>query len=490
MNVDITTTNEEKDNKIYITETILRDAQQSKAATRMRMEDMLPALELMDDIGYWSVECWGGATFDSCMRFLDEDPWDRLRTIKKHMPKTRLQMLLRGQNLLGYRHYSDDVVEAFVKKSIENGIDVVRMFDALNDLKNLETSARACKEYGGWCEMGISYTTSPIHNEKYFVDLAKSMEDMGADSICIKDMSNLLLPQATYTLVKGIKEKVSIPIHVHTHNTCGTGEMDYMLAAQAGASIIDTAISPMSNGTSQPATETMVAGFQGTSWDTGLDLQALSRIADHFRQLSERYIDEGLMNAKVLSVNTDALRYQVPGGMLSNLVSQLQQANKLDRFYDVLDEVPRVRRDFGYPPLVTPSSQIVGTQAVMNILTGERYKMTPKESKDIVRGAYGELPGEVNEEVQKKIIGDLPIVTGRPADLLEPELPAKKAEMEAKGIGNGSEEDLLSYTLFPQVAVKFLQQRDETHKSDQNIGEEADSGDGSVRVLYVQDMTI
>lgn len=464
---------------LYITDTILRDAHQSQAATRMRIEDMLPELERIDKMGYWSVECWGGATFDACMRFLNEDPWERLRTLKKHMPNTKLQMLLRGQNLLGYKHYADDVVDMFVKKSIENGIDVIRIFDALNDTRNMEQAMKSCKKYGGICEAAISYTVSPVHNEEYFIEMAKNLEKMGADVICIKDMANLLLPYNAYSLVKKLKESVNVPIHLHTHNTTGTGDMTYLMAAQAGVDIVDTALSPFANGTSQPSTEALVATLQGTERDTGLDLMKLSEIAAHFRKVADRMKAEGILDPKVLNVDTKTLIYQVPGGMLSNLLSQLKQANAEDKYYDVLAEVPRVREDFGYPPLVTPTSQIVGTQAVLNVLSGERYKMVPKESKGLLAGEYGRLPGKVNEEVRKKAIGDKKVITCRPADLIRPELAEYAKEMKAKGIGK-SEEDVLSYALFPQVAEKFFAVRD---------GKDSDD-DGAVRELIVEDVSV
>ena len=443
-------------NPVKITDTILRDAHQSQAATRMRLEDMLPACKLLDSMGYWSLECWGGATFDACMRFLNEDPWERLRALKKAMPKTKLQMLLRGQNLLGYKHYADDVVDAFCKKSIENGIDVVRIFDALNDPRNMERAMKAVKEYGGVCEAAISYTTSPVHSEEYFVKLACQLEEMGADVICIKDMANLLLPYDAYSLVKKLKENVSAPIHLHTHNTTGTGAMTYLLAAQAGVDIIDTALSPLANGTSQPPTESMVAALKGTERDTGLDLEKLSMTASHFRVVAARLKEEGILNPKVLNVDPNTLLYQVPGGMLSNLINQLKEAHAEDRYYDVLEEVPRVRKDFGYPPLVTPTSQIVGTQAVLNVLSGERYKMITKESKGLLRGEYGHLPGQVNAEVCKKAIGTDEIITCRPADLIPPEMD--KYREETKDIAT-CEEDVLSYALFPQVAPKFFAMR-------------------------------
>lgn len=464
-----------KKNPLQITDTILRDAHQSQAATRMRLEDMLPACEILDSIGFWSLECWGGATFDSCMRFLNEDPWERLRALKKAMPNTKLQMLLRGQNLLGYKHYADDVVDKFVEKSITNGVDVVRIFDALNDPRNMERSIKAVKEYGGICETAFSYTSSPVHNEDYFVKLSCELEKMGADVICIKDMANLLLPYDAYSLIKKLKENVSVPIHLHTHNTTGTGAMVYLKACEAGVDIIDTALSPLAGGTSQPATESLVATLQGTDRDTGLDLGKLNEAAVHFRKVATRLKEEGVLNPKVLNTDPNTLLYQVPGGMLSNLLNQLKEANAEDKYYDVLAEVPRVREDFGYPPLVTPTSQIVGTQAVLNVLSGERYKMVTKESKGLLRGEYGRLPGEVNEEVRKKAIGDDEVITCRPADLLEPEL--EKYTEETKDIAR-SEEDVLSYALFPQVAPKFFEAR-----------KEAEEGP-KARVLKVEDLSI
>ena len=464
--------------KLYITDTILRDAHQSQAATRMRIEDMVPALERLDKIGYWSVECWGGATFDSCMRFLNEDPWERLRTIKKYMPNTKLQMLLRGQNLLGYKHYADDVVEAFVAKSIENGINVIRIFDALNDVRNLEQAIKSSKKYGGISEVALSYTQSPVHNEEYFVKLAKDLENLGADVICIKDMANLLLPYDAYSLVKKLKENVKLPIHLHTHNTTGTGDMTYLMAAQAGVDIVDCALSPFANGTANPSTEALVATLKGTERDTGLDIEKLCDVASHFRTVADKMKAEGTLDPKVLNVDAKTLIYQVPGGMLSNTISQLKQAGAEDKYYEVLEEVPRVRKDFGYPPLVTPTSQIVGTQAVLNVISGERYKMIPKESKGLLRGEYGKLPAPVNEEVRKKAIGNDEVITCRPADLLKPELEGYAKEMKEKGIGK-SKEDVLSYALFPQVAEKFFAVRD-AEPADEN----------AVRNLIVEDLSI
>lgn len=442
--------------KVLITDTILRDAHQSQAATRMRTEDMLPACEKLDKVGYYSLECWGGATFDSCLRFLNEDPWVRLRKLKEALPKTKLQMLFRGQNILGYKHYADDVVDEFVKLSIKNGIEIIRIFDALNDTRNLEAAIKATRKYKGICEPAMSYTKSPVHTEDYFVELAIALEKMGADQICVKDMANLLLPYEAYNLVKKLKQAVKVPIHMHTHNTSGTGDMVYLKAIEAGADIVDTALSPMGNGTAQPATEPLVATLRGTERDSGLDLKLLSDIAVHFRGVSEKLQKEGFLDAKVLQVDINTLLYQVPGGMLSNLISQLKQAGKSDQLYEVLAEVPRVREDFGYPPLVTPTSQIVGTQAVMNVLAGERYKMNPKESQALMRGEYGRLPAKVNEDVRKKVIGDAEVITCRPADNLKPELAAYRKEIEQ---WMEQPEDVLSYALFPQVATKFFEYR-------------------------------
>ena len=466
---------------VKIVETVLRDGHQSIAATRMRIVDMLPVLEKIDNAGYHAVEAWGGATFDSCLRFLHEDPWQRLRLLKKNLPHTPIQMLLRGQNVLGYTNLADDVVSEFVKRSVDNGVSIIRIFDALNDTRNLETAMRATKEAGGHAQGCIVYTISPYHKDENFVQLGKELVQMGADSICIKDMANLLLPYKAYSLVKKLKENVNVPIHLHTHNTTGTGDMTYLMAAQAGVDIVDTALSPLANGTSQPSTEALVATLQGTPRDTGLDLMKLSEIAAHFRKVADKLKAEGILDPKVLNVDTKTLIYQVPGGMLSNLLSQLKQANAEDKYYDVLAEVPRVREDFGYPPLVTPTSQIVGTQAVLNVLSGERYKMITKESKGLLRGEYGRLPGKVNEEVRKKAIGDDKVITCRPADLLKPELTDYAKEMRDKGIGK-SEEDVLSYALFPQVAEKFFAVRDK--KTPSNIDE------NGVRQLVVEDLSV
>ncbi len=447
--------------KILITETILRDAHQSQAATRMKTSEMLPILDKIDKVGYFSVECWGGATFDSCLRFLNEDPWDRLKALKEGLPNTKLQMLLRGQNLLGYKHYADDVVDLFVKKSLENGIDIIRIFDALNDIRNLEQAIKSTKKYGGLCEAALSFTTSPVHNIDYFVDMSKKLENMGADILCIKDMANLLLPFDAYELVKAIKSTVKIPVHLHTHNTSGTGDMTYFKAIEAGVDIIDTALSPLGNGTSQPATEPMVAALKGTKYDTGLDLTLLSDIASYFSGVAERLKSDGFLNSKVLKVDVNALIYQVPGGMLSNLINQLKEQGASDKYAQVLEEVPRVRKDFGYPPLVTPTSQIVGTQAVFNVVTGERYKMVTKESKALLRGEYGQLPAEPDKDVVKKCIGDDEIITVRPADLLKPEYESFKKEMQKYYT---KEEDVLSYCMFPQVSEKYFIWRENQHK--------------------------
>jgi len=442
--------------KVRITETVLRDAHQSLIATRMTIDEMLPILDKLDKVGYSALECWGGATFDACLRFLNEDPWERLRTIRKHVKNTKLQMLLRGQNLLGYKHYADDVVEYFVQKAIANGIDVIRIFDALNDPRNIKTAIKACKKEGGHAQAAVSYTISPVHDLDYFVKLAKQLVDMGADSICIKDMAGLLVPYAAYDLVKALKQSIKVPIELHTHYTSGVASMTYLKAIEAGCDIVDCAISPLSMGTSQPPTEPLVATLKDTPYDTGLDIGLLSEIADYFRPIKEKYVQNGLLDQKVMGVDVNALIYQVPGGMLSNLVSQLKQANKLDLYEEVLKEVPRVREDFGYPPLVTPTSQIVGTQAVMNVIAGERYKMVPKESKALVKGEYGKTPAPIPEEITKKILKDEKPITCRPADLIEPELEKIKSEMKQY---MEQDEDVLSYALFPQVAEKFFKFR-------------------------------
>mgnify|MGYP001234867627 FL=1 len=441
---------------IKICDCTLRDGQQSLIATRMRIEDMLPILSKMDEIGFGAMEVWGGATFDSCLRFLKEDPWERLRKFRSVLKNTKLQMLLRGQNILGYKHYADDVVESFVRKSIENGIDIIRIFDALNDARNLETAVKATKAENAHAQLAISYTLSDVHTLEYYVDLAKRYEKLGADSICIKDMAGLLLPKPAYDLVKAIKEEVNVPIEVHSHYTSGVASMTYLKAIEAGADIIDTDMSPLSMGTAQPATEVMVAALQGTDYDTNLNLSSLKEITDYFKPIREEDIKSGLLNTKMLGVDISTLIYQVPGGMLSNLVSQLKNANAEDKYDAVLAEIPKVRADLGYPPLVTPSSQIVGTQAVLNVLMGERYKMVPKETKDIVRGMYGQTPVPISEEIRKKIIGDEEPITCRPADLIEPEMAKFEAEMKDYKL---QEEDVLSYALFPQQAMDYFKFR-------------------------------
>ncbi len=443
--------------KVLITDTILRDAHQSQAATRMRLDEMLPACEILDSIGYFSLECWGGATFDSCLRYLHEDPWERLRKLRKALPNTKLQMLLRGQNILGYKHYADDVVDYFVKKSIDNGIDIIRTFDALNDLRNMETAVKATKQYGGTAEVAMSYTISPVHTEAYFVELAKKIEDMGADIICIKDMANLLLPYAAYSLITKLKANTKLPIVLHTHDTTGTGAMTLLKAVEAGVDVVDTALSPLGGGTSQPTTESLVATLQGTEYDTGLDVRKLTKAAAHFKKVAQRLTDDGWRDPeKVLSTNVNTLMYQVPGGMLSNLIGQLKQAGKIEKYDEVLAEVPKVRKDFGYPPLVTPTSQIVGTQAVWNIISGKRYQTVTKESKALLAGEYGRLPGPVDPELRKALIGDMPVIDHRPADDIPPELDKYRQET-AKWIQQ--DEDVLSYALFPQVATKFFEWR-------------------------------
>ena len=455
---------------VKITDTILRDAHQSLIATRMKTEEMIPILEKLDQVGYHSIECWGGATFDASLRFLKEDPWDRLKTIRKGIKNTKLQMLLRGQNLLGYKHYADDVVEYFVQKAIANGIDIVRIFDALNDLRNLETALKATKKEKGHAQVAIAYTLSDIHTVDYFTKLAIEAENMGADSICIKDMAGLLVPYTATDLVKSFKENVKVPIHIHTHYTSGVASMTYLKAVEAGVDVIDTAVSPFSMGTAQPATEVMVEVFKGTEYDPGLDQKLLAEIADYFRPFRDNALDIGLLNPKVLGVDIKTLLYQVPGGMLSNLVSQLQAQNAEDKFYDVLEEIPRVRADFGYPPLVTPSSQIVGTQAVFNVLGKERYKMVTKESKSLVRGEYGKTPIPISEEVRKKIIGDEKPIICRPADMISPELAEIESQMK---MYKKKDEDVLSYALFPQVAMEYFKYREAQETSiDPNLANE------------------
>lgn len=442
-------------NKLKIMETAIRDGQQSLIATRMPITDMEPILSTMDSAGYDAIECWGGATFDSCIRFLDEDPWQRLRTFREMMPNTDLQMLLRGQNLLGYRHYADDLVDEFVKKSIENGIDRLRIFDALNDLRNVRAAVEAAKKYGAHVQLGMSYTIGEPYTLEYWEKLARAMEDMGADSICVKDMAGLMVPAAATELISMLKDKVSVPIHLHSHCTSGTAPMTYYAAVQAGVDGLDTAISPFSGGTSQPATEVMVETFRGSDRDTGINLEVLEKIADHFNVVKNRALESGLMSTKVLATDIKTLIYQVPGGMLSNLISQLKDQNAEDKYMDVLREIPRVRNDLGMPPLVTPSSQIVGTQAVLNILAGERYAMLSKETRELLLGKYGATTLPIDPELLKKVDAD-EIITCRPADLLEPELPGIEEEIKEYMI---QEEDILTYGLYDKVAMEFFKRR-------------------------------
>ncbi|MBE6662372.1 MAG: oxaloacetate decarboxylase subunit alpha [Ruminococcaceae bacterium] len=464
--------------QVKITETVLRDSHQSLIATRMTTEEMLPILEKLDGIGYHSLEAWGGATFDACMRFLNEDPWERLRKFRDKVKNTKLQMLFRGQNILGYRHYSDDVVEYFVQKSIANGIDILRIFDALNDTRNLRTAINATKKEGGHVQAAFSYTTGEVYTLDYYAKYAKELEEMGADSICIKDMAGLLKPYDAYELVKALKETVKLPIQLHTHYTAGLASMTLLKAIEAGVDVVDTAISPMAMGTSQPATETIVATLAGTPYDTGIDLSKLDEITKYFTPLREKYLAEGLLNPKALKVDVNALLYQVPGGMLSNLMSQLKQAGKEDKLTEVLEEVPRVRADVGYPPLVTPSSQIVGTQAVYNVILGERYKMATKEFKGIVKGEYGKTPVEIDPDFVKKIIGDEPRITSRPADALKPELEELRAKIPQGLIEQ--DEDVLSYALFEQVALKFFE-----YRKAQKYGLDGDNADAALGVHSV-----
>lgn len=459
--------------KVKITETVLRDGHQSLIATRMTTEEMLPILETMDNAGYHALEMWGGATYDSCLRFLDEDPWERLRAIRKRVKNTKLQMLLRGQNLLGYKHYADDVVDEFVDRAISNGMDIIRTFDALNDTRNLESSIKAIKKYGGHAQGCVSYTISPIHTNGTFVKLGKELQDMGCDSFCIKDMAGLLTPKNTYDLVSAIKKELSIPVELHTHATSGLGSMTYLKAAEAGVDIIDTAISPFSGGTSQPPTEPLAATLEEAGFEPGLNMDALNEIAEYFRPIREKYIANGLMDPKLMGVDINTLIYQVPGGMLSNLVKQLKEANAMDKYEEVLKEVPRVREDFGYPPLVTPSSQIVGTQSVLNVLTGERYKMVPNEARNIVKGMYGRTTVPIKEELVKKILGNEEQVTCRPADLLEPELEQAKRDCAQY---YQQPEDVLTQAFFPKVAEDFFKRRiEKQEKLDLSLLDEENS---------------
>jgi len=439
--------------KVRITDLTLRDAHQSLLATRMRTRDMLPILEQLDSVGFFSLEVWGGATFDSCIRYLNEDPWERIRSIKRGLENTPTQMLLRGQNIVGYKHYPDDIVEKFVVLAVKNGVDIFRIFDAMNDLRNMELSIRVAKREGAHVQGAISYTTSPVHTLDTFAEMAIKLEELDCDSICIKDMSGIITPKDAYDLIKRLKKTVSIPIDLHSHCTSGMALMTYQAACDAGVDILDCVFSPLSQGTSFPPVETVVAALRGTGCDTGLDLEALTTITPYFADIRKKYAS--ILNPVSERVDVNVLRYQVPGGMLSNLVSQLKEQGALDKFEEVLKETPKVRKDLGYPPLVTPTSQVVGTQAVMNVLTGERYKVIPNEVKEYVKGMYGRVPGEIDEKLKKKILGDEKPITVRPADLLEPQLKFFAKEAETMGLMN-SEEDLLTYAIFPAIAVKFL----------------------------------
>ncbi|WP_277218105.1 oxaloacetate decarboxylase subunit alpha [Peptoniphilus vaginalis] len=439
--------------KIEFVDTILRDAHQSLMATRMTYKDMEPALDRLDEVGYKAIECWGGATFDSCIRFLDEDPWERLRKIKSHFKNTKTQMLLRGQNLLGYKNYPDDIVEKFVELSVKNGIDIIRIFDALNDLRNIETSLKATKKAGAEAQVAICYTTSEVHTIEYFTDLAAKIQEMGADSIAIKDMAGILTPPVSRDLVRSMRKVIDIPIELHTHETTGCGSMTYLKGIEEGADIIDTAISPFSGGTSQPPTETLAIVLKEAGYDVNLNLDILNELAPYFQEVKNKYLNNGTMRVKMLTVDPKGLIYQVPGGMLSNLSSQLSAAKQDHLFDKVLAEVPNVRRDMGFPPLVTPMSQMVGTQASFNVMTGKRYKMVPNEIKDYLKGLYGKTPVEVDEAFRKSIIGDAEVITDRPANHLEPAFAKYKAEI---GDLARCDEDVLTYALFPQVAKDFL----------------------------------
>ncbi len=441
---------------VKVVETALRDGHQSLFATRMTTEEVLLALKELDKVGYHAIEIWGGATFDACLRFLNEDPWERLRAAKKVCKHTKLQMLFRGQNILGYRHYADDVVEKFVQKSIQNGIDIIRIFDALNDVRNLECAVRATKKYGGECQIALSYTTSPVHTVAYYVELAKKIEALGADSICIKDMAGVLLPMDAYELISALKKNTKLPIELHSHCTGGLCEMTYLKAIEAGVDIVDCALSPLSGGTSQPCTESLNFALHGTEYDPCLNVEMLNAAAAKMQSVRQKYLTNGLLSPKVLSVNANIIKYQVPGGMLSNLINQLKQQGASDRLDEVLAEVPTVRKDLGYPPLVTPLSQMVGTQAVFNVLLGERYKNVPKEILEYLHGRYGASPAPVDDEVRRKIIGDDPVITYRPADDLKPEFQELKKKY--KGLAR-SDEDVLSIALFGEIAIKFIEAR-------------------------------
>lgn len=455
--------------KVKIMETCLRDGHQSLMATRLKTEEMLPIIETMDKAGYYSMEMWGGATFDAAIRFLNEDPWERLREIKKRTKNTKLQMLLRGQNLLGYRHYADDVVDRFIKKAVENGIDIIRIFDALNDIRNLKQACESTQKYGAHAQLAMSYTISPVHTVEYYKNLALEMETIGADSIAIKDMSGILLPEVAYELVRELKAVLKVPVELHTHATAGLASMTYLKAIAAGVDIVDTAISPFSGGTSQPATESLVRALAGAERETGLDLEVLKEVAEYFKPIRNKYVAEGILNPQALMTEPSIVEYQLPGGMLSNMLSQLKAQKAEHRYEEVLREIPRVREDLGYPPLVTPLSQMVGTQAVFNVISGERYKMVPKEIKDYVRGLYGKSPVTISEEIKEKIIGKEEVFTGRPADLIEAEY--EKLKQESKEFAQ-SEEDVLMYAMFPQVAQNYLNQKYHSVKQEQEIKEQ------------------
>ncbi|MGL4391984.1 MAG: oxaloacetate decarboxylase subunit alpha [Fusobacteriaceae bacterium] len=467
--------------KVKITETALRDGHQSLIATRMKTSEMIPILETIDKVGYHALEVWGGATFDACIRFLDEDPWERLREIRARVKNTKLQMLLRGQNLVGYRHYGDDIVEKFVQKSIENGIDIIRIFDALNDVRNIKSSALATKKYGGHCQIAIAYSISPVHTLEYYKNLVQEILALGADSIAIKDMAGILLPDFGYTLVKEIKSMTNLPVEIHTHATSGISEMLYMRAIDAGVDIIDTAISSFAGGTSQPATEPFVYSLAGTKNSTELNIDYLKEIADYFKPIRKKYLDDGTLNPQSLFTDPNILEYQVPGGMLSNLLSQLTAQKAVHRYEEVLQEIPKIRNDMGYPPLVTPLSQMIGTQAVFNIVTGERYKVVPREIKDLVKGFYGKTPAPIKPEIINKIIGDEKIITCRPADLIEPEFEKLQSEINAYAT---SDEDVLTYGMFPEVARKYFEtKKKQPRTSAKNLGE--DSSEAKIQNINI-----
>lgn len=439
---------------VKIVETVLRDGHQSLAATRMRINDMIPVLEQLDEAGFHALEAWGGATFDSCLRFINEDPWERLRTLKKHLKKTPIQMLLRGQNVLGYNHYADDVVTEFVNRSVDNGVGVIRIFDALNDVRNLEVAMKAAKAAGAHVQGAFVYTISPYHKQENFLQVAKELEQLGADSICIKDMSGLLAPYAAYDLVKALKADIQVPIELHTHYTSGMASMTYLKAIEAGVDIVDCALSPFAMGTAQPATEAIVAALEGTGWDTGIKKELLYPIADHFRAVKKELADTFKLNTAI-DIDTKVLTFQIPGGMLSNLLNQMKEQGMADRYPELLEEMPKVRADLGYPPLVTPTSQITGSMAAFNVMLG-RYKVVPREIKDIVRGKYGRTPAPIDPEFRKLIVGDEPIITHRPADDIAPQLENLRKDLAEQGYPNASMEDVLSYALFPEVALQFF----------------------------------